>query len=368
MAGERAESLRMCARADGGQMPLRKSLRRCLANARSGLGVIVALAGCLAIAGGCAGQVQPILAPATSAAEPLPATVTSSTSGQRVGAALGVVATTGIIGDMARNVGGDRVTVSVLLPTSVDPHTYQPTPADMQKLAQARVVLRNGIGLDDWLDRLAESSGASARVVTVSDGVALRHGDEGGAAAAEAHDNVGNEADPHVWMDVRNAMTMARNIADALTRADPAGAEVYASNLAKYTGQLSELDGWIERQVAAIAPERRKLVATHEALGYFADRYGFEVVGTVVKGLQAEREPSAHELAELVEQIRAEGVAAIFVESTMNPRLAMAVAQEAGVEVVSSLYTGSLGPEGSPASTYIEMMRYDVETIVGALR
>lgn len=288
---------------------------------------------------------------------------------------MAVVTTNSIIGDLVRNVGGDRVDTRVLLSPGVDPHSYQPTPADMQKLVGAKAVFRNGLGLDAWVDKMLESHGGETTIVTVSEGIPLRSGenrmhsdDHETATTPEEHVDHGGEYDPHVWLNAGNALIMAGNVARALSEADPTWAEVYGANLARYETQLKELDGWIVQEVSKIPVERRKLVTNHEALGYFADRYGFKAVGTVIQGSQADREPSARELADLIDRVKAEGVPAVFIDNTMNPKLAETVAQGAGIEVVSSLYTGSLGPADSPASSYIGMMRHNVEAIVGALK
>jgi ABC-type Zn uptake system ZnuABC Zn-binding protein ZnuA len=267
---------------------------------------------------------------------------------------LTVVATTTIIADIARNVAGDRIEVKSLLPVGTDPHTFTPTPADVQTIADSGLVLYNGGGLESWLDRLVQNAGGQRPVVVVSEGIPVRQIE-------------GEGTDPHFWLDVKNAMVFTRNIRDALIKLDPAGADIYRTNADAYLAKLAELDQWVQDQVEQIPPGHRKLVTNHDEFGYFAARYGFQVVGAVL-GVTPGQEPSAQEVAQLIEKIKAAGVPAVFTETTVNPALADQIAADAGVKIVSQLYVGSLGPAGSGADTYIGMIRYDVATIVKALK
>jgi zinc/manganese transport system substrate-binding protein/manganese/iron transport system substrate-binding protein len=259
---------------------------------------------------------------------------------------------------MVRNVGGDRAEVVTLVGSNVDPHTYEPTPADIQRLVEARIIFSNGLGLETWLDRLVRTSGTTAIVVPLATGIPTRMVTEDGRTLA----------DPHIWFDVQNVITMTMTIRDTLTAGDPSGASAYAHRADAYITKLRDLDRYIVRRVNSLPRERRKLVTNHDTFGYFAARYGFEVIGTVFKSVDPQQEPSARELAQLVAMIRAERVPAIFTENTVNPKLAEALAREAGVRVVTSLYTDSLGPAGSAGSTYLDMMRINVDTIVAALQ
>lgn len=278
--------------------------------------------------------------------------------------ALRVVATTTLVGDVARAVGGNAIELTVLLPVGADPHTFEPTPQDAATLANAHVIFINGAGLEAFLSRLLKNVGDEARVVSVSDGVELRRfeGEHEGEAEHE-----GEEVDPHVWFNPLNVVVWTQNIERALSALDPANASTYAANARAYQAALQELDAWIQDQVAQVPPERRKLVSDHAALGYFADRYGFEQVGTVIPGFSTEAEASARELAGLVDTIHALGVRAIFVGTTVNPSLAQRIADDTGARLVR-LYTGSLSEPGGPADSYLSFMRYNVSAIVDALK
>lgn len=269
-----------------------------------------------------------------------------------------VVATTSIIGDVVAQVGGDHIDLTVLIAPGQDPHSYQPVARDLAHVEQAHVVFINGLDLEEGLLAAVGTVAQTAPLVPVSAGVeVIAGGDEEHAAG-----------DPHTWMDPHNVMIWAGNIAAALAALDPAHAEDYRANAEAYQGELRALDAYIREQVALIPPERRKLATNHEALAYFARRYGFEVIGTVYLGASQLAEPSAGDMARLVETIRAEDVPAIFVETTVSDALARAIAREVGREIgVYTLYTGSLGPPDSGADTYIGMMRANIETIVAAL-
>jgi len=318
--------------------------------------------------------------------------------------AVAAVATTSIIADLVANVGGDRVSVTSLLPAGADPHTFAPSPNEARAVADAQILFENGAGLEEWLDELIENAGGERPTVVVSEGVtpiedfehedehaaeesaaADEHADESataeaGAATDEHADEEGEEhaeeggehadegVDPHMWFDPNNVIVYVENIRDGLKQVDPDGAATYDANAASYIEQLRELDAEIEQQLAAIPAERRKLVTNHDTFGYFARRYDFEVVGTVFEGVSTEEEPSPQQVAELVERIRAAGVPAIFAESTVNARLAEQIADEAGVQVVTDLYTDALGEPGSEGDTYLKMMRFDVAQFVAALQ
>lgn len=268
-----------------------------------------------------------------------------------------VVATTTMIGDIARNIAGDQIVVTTLLQPGVDPHEYDPAPADLQALSQAKVVFANGAGLEPWLPRLLATT-PSIRVKTLTDGLKLRTFEEDGATVS----------DPHVWFDVANVIYFAEQIRDTLVAIDAAHAETYRQNATNYIVRLTELDNSIRQQVQALPADRRKLVTNHDTFGYFAARYGFDVVGTVFATGGAEASPSAQQVAALINTIKAANVRAVFTENTLNPDLAQTIAQEAGVKVITELFTDSLGPQGSPAATYIDLMTFDVKTIIDALK
>ncbi len=268
------------------------------------------------------------------------------------------VATINILADFAAQVAGDRVEVTSLIPVGGDPHTYEPVPKDVQKVAEAQIVFYNGLGLEKWLEELVENAGGQRVSVELTRGL---------RPAVQTEGRYRGDPDPHLWMDPVFAKTYVQNVRDALVRFDPPGRAAYEQNAARYLRELDLLDAWIREQVAHLPPERRKLVTTHDAFRYFGQRYGFRVVGTIW-GISTEDEPSAQEIARLVDRIRAERVPAVFVETTINPKLMERVAREAGVRVGRKLYGDSLGPPGSDADTYVKMMRHNVRAMVEALR
>ena len=276
---------------------------------------------------------------------------------------LQVVATTTIVGDVVRNIGGDAIQLEVLLPPGSDPHSFDPTPQDVAKIAKASLIFANGAGLEAFLEPLLKNAGSQAQVVYVSDGVQLIRfqsnlpGEESGPGGG----------DPHTWFDPQNVKVWVQNIEKALSAQDPKDAQTYAANARRYTQQLDALDSWIQSQVDQIPSDQRKLVTDHEAFTYFAARYGFQQVGAIVPGYSTLAQPSAQELAALEDAIRKLGVKAVFVGETVSPNLAKQVAQDSGVKLVY-LYTGALSDSKGPASTYLDFMHYDVNQIVNGLK
>jgi ABC-type Zn uptake system ZnuABC Zn-binding protein ZnuA len=280
----------------------------------------------------------------------------SSASGE-----LNVVATTTQVADLARNVAGDRASVTAILTPNADPHDYEPRPSDAKALADADVVLRSGGDVDDWLSELLHTAGSDATAVTLIDHVRVREGgghahEEEHAAEEEEHGHE-EEVDPHWWQDPRNAELAVKVIRDALAKADPDGAATYDANAKAYLGRLQALDSSIARCMEAIPADRRKLVTNHDALGYFAERYGIEVVGAVIPALSTAARASAGETRELIATIRREHVTTIFPESSVNPKLEKAIAAEAGAKVGPALWADTLGPKGSDGATYLDAMR-----------
>jgi len=275
---------------------------------------------------------------------------------------LSVVATTTIVGDVVRSLGGDAIHLVVLLPPGTDPHSFQPTPQDVVKVSDADVIFINGAGLESFMNSLLSNSGDGTKVVAVSDGIQLLNAPEG-----EPGVHVDEVGDPHVWMDPNNILVWVDNIENALSEADPANSAIYTQNAAKYRQTLAELDQWVRDYVAQIPASKRKLVTDHQVFGYFADRYGFTQVGTLVPGYSTMAEPSAQELAALETAIGGLNVPAIFVGDTVNPSLAQRVADDTHIRLVF-VYTGSLTKAGGPASTYPDFIRYNVNAIVDALK
>jgi ABC-type Zn uptake system ZnuABC Zn-binding protein ZnuA len=276
-----------------------------------------------------------------------------------------VIAVESFLADITKNVAGDRAVVEALIPTDVDPHTFEATPGDVRRIADADVVVINGAGLEVAFELTIHA--AASRVVVASEGLEGRHAAGAGdpSGAADAADPA--RRDPHFWLDPLQVVAYADNIAAGLTDADPAGAESYAANAATYQAALRRLDDEIRGAVAVIPVDQRKLVTDHEELGYYADRYGFRVIGAVVPSLSPEAQASARDLAALIDRIRTENVRAIFVERGANPQMAAQVASETGVRVVADLYTHSLSAPDGPAPTYAAMLRYDTSIIVDAL-
>ncbi|MCD6519198.1 MAG: zinc ABC transporter substrate-binding protein [Anaerolineae bacterium] len=276
------------------------------------------------------------------------------------GERLRVLATTSIVGDIVGNVGGNLVELSILVPVGADPHSFSPTPQDVAAVSEAHVIFINGAGLEQFLGPLLQSVRGSAPVISLSEGVPLRRFSPVRKGGEE-------EVDPHTWMSPANVIIFVQNIEKALVALDPAHANEYHQNAQTYRARLEELDAWVQEQIAQIPPENRKIVTDHEAFGYYADRYGLQQIGAVIPGFSAAAEPSAKDLAALQEAIRRYGAKAIFVGVSVNPTLARRIAEDTGIRVVR-LYTGSLGPEGSGAETYIDFIRYNTKAIVEALR
>jgi ABC-type Zn uptake system ZnuABC Zn-binding protein ZnuA len=280
-----------------------------------------------------------------------------------------VVATTTVVADLARNVAGDRAEVVGLLAPNSDPHDYEPRPSDAEAVAQSDLVLRSGGDLDLWADEVVDAAGADPTVIDLIDSVATIEGDheheEGGGDEEEGHE--GEEVDPHWWQDPRNAIAAVHEIQRALAEADPDGAETYERNADRYIAGLEDLDRQVADCIGALPAAERKLVTTHDALGYFADRYGLEVIGAAIPALTTQAQPSAGETAALVDQIESEGVKAIFPEAGLDPALEEALADESGVEVGGELWADTLGPEGSSGATYIEAMASNAETLARGL-
>jgi zinc/manganese transport system substrate-binding protein/manganese/iron transport system substrate-binding protein len=277
----------------------------------------------------------------------------SSANGTQ-GRTLRVVATTTQVADFARNIGGDRVQVTSLFKPNVDAHDYEPSPADIDTIARADLVIENGAGLESWLHDTVTSSGYDGPVVDTSQRVRLRQ--------------LGGQPDPHIWQNPRNAQVMVANIERAMAAADPADAEAYQANLAAYTKQLQALDAEVQRQLDSLA--NKQLVTNHDAFGYYIDRYGLQFVGSIIPSFDTSAELSGRDIRDLVAKIKATKVKAVFSETSLPPKTAETIAREAGVKVVEgedALYGDSLGPPGSDGDTYLKMVRHNTRTIVSNL-
>lgn len=275
----------------------------------------------------------------------------SSSSSPSADGKLRVVTTTTQLTDFAKVVGGPDVDVYGVLKANVDPHDYEPSPADLKALAEADVILKNGVGIEKWLDKTIASASPKAPVVDASAGIAV-------------HDH-----DPHIWHDPRNAKVMVANVARAFAKADPADAATYQANEAAYDLELDRLDSDIAAEASALS--NKKVVTNHDAFAYFIDRYGLEYVGSVIPSFDTQAELSARDISDLVAKIRATGVKAVFSESSLPPKTAEAIGREAGVKVVAgedALYGDTLGAPGSDGASYLQMMRHNAREIVDNLR
>lgn len=277
---------------------------------------------------------------------------------QANGGPLSVVATFSILGDFARNVGGDRVSVTMLVGPNSDTHVYTPTPSDAKEITDAKLVIVNGLGLEGWLPRLIKSSGSKAATVVATRGIATRKIENG-------HDHGPGDADPHAWQSVLNAKTYVANIRDALTAVDPAGADAYRANAAAYLARLDALDREIREALAKIPPERRSVISTHDAFGYFAAAYGIKFIAP--QGVSTESEPSARDIAAIITQIKRQKIPAVFLENVSDPRLMRRIAAETGANIGGTLYSDSLTDEKGPAPTYIDMVRHNIKALTSAL-
>jgi zinc/manganese transport system substrate-binding protein len=268
------------------------------------------------------------------------------------------VATTTQLADFVRNVGGDRVDVDQILGANVDAHDYEFVPSDVEAVAESDIVFQAGFDLDEWLSELIDNAGGERPVIDTSEGVTATQGvDEGDS-----------EDDPHIWFDPANVPIIVDNIAEALTEIDPDGADSYRDNAERYKGDVLEMDTRVEEIFAACESDELKLVTSHDAFGRFAERYGLQIVGAVIpSSTQTALEPSAQDVAELIGLIEEEEVGAIFSEASIDTELSEQIADETGAIVVADLYADSLGPEGSGAETYIEMMEYNAQHIVDGL-
>jgi ABC-type Zn uptake system ZnuABC Zn-binding protein ZnuA len=261
------------------------------------------------------------------------------------------------LADIAQNVAGDRMTVDTLIPPGLDPHSFEATPQDVVKISNCPILIINGAGLEEWLAPILSNVQKDKLIITASSGLSNRTSNGGS-----------EELDPHFWLDPINVIRYVENIRDGFIQADPGGTETYQQNAQEYIAKLQELDKWIKEQVAAIHSSDRKLITNHESLGYFANRYGFEVIGAIIPSTTTGSSPSAEELARLVDLIYATGAKAIFVEAGSNLQLASQLSNETGIKVVPDLYSHSMLSSDGSSSSYIEMMKHNVTLIVETLR
>lgn len=288
-------------------------------------------------------------------------------------ARLPVVASFTILGDMVAQIGGDRIALRVIAGPDVDSHEFQPRPSDVAALRDAKLVIRNGLGFDRWMDRLTRAAGFRGTLVTASQGITPRSMEEehdhdhGGAGRRQAHSVPPRSvADPHAWQDLGLGQIYVRNIAAGLIAADPAGEAVYRRNAEAYAARLAALDEWVRAQIGSVPEARRRVVTSHDAFGYFAAAYGVEFVSP--QGVSTESEPSAADVARLIRQIRAEHITALFMENMANPATLNRIAAETRITVGGRLYADALSAPDGPAPTYEAMFRHNVGLLVPAMR
>jgi zinc/manganese transport system substrate-binding protein len=262
-----------------------------------------------------------------------------------------VVASFSILGDFVRNVGGDRVNVRTLVGPDGDVHVYAPTPADAKTIAEAKLLVINGLGLEGWLPRLLQSAGSRAPIITASNGIAQL--------------KAGSDADPHAWQSVANAKIYVVDIRDALAAADSADAELFRANAQGYLNKLDALDREVRAAISRIPPSRRRVISTHNAFGYFSSAYGIEFIAPL--GVSTESEVSARDIAGIITQIRAQKIPAVFLENISDPRLMQRIAAETGARIGGTLYSDSLTGEKGDAPTYIDMVRHNIKALISAL-
>jgi zinc/manganese transport system substrate-binding protein len=290
--------------------------------------------------------------------------IAASATAARAEKKVKVIASFSILGDMVRNVGGDRVEVTTLVGPNGDAHVYQPTPAAAKAIGGANLVVVNGLGFEGWMDRLIQTSGYRGPVVVATRGIKPREmaqEEEPGPGAKHEHQD-----DPHAWQDLSNGLLYVDNIAQGLSSVDAAGAPVYQANAAAYKGKLIDLDQWVKSEFAGIPKPKRRLITSHDALGYFGAAYGITILSSM--GVSTESEPSAGGIARLIKQIRKEKITAVFIENVTDPRLMEQVAKESGATLGGELYSDALSKPGEAAPTYIDMFKNNVTKIMAAMR
>ncbi|NMM11141.1 MAG: metal ABC transporter substrate-binding protein [Polaromonas sp.] len=268
---------------------------------------------------------------------------------------LPVVASFSVLGDLVRVVGGERVDVQTLVGPDQDAHVFEPSPSDVKKVAQSRLLVSNGLGFDSWMDKLARSAAYKGTVVVASSGVLTKK-----SAEENGHD------DPHAWQDPTKVITYVRNISAALAKADPSGAAIYQRNASAYQAELVQLDSWAKVQFALIPLAKRKIITSHDAFGYLGARYQISFLAP--QGVSTDSEASAKEVALLIRQIKREKIKAVHVENMTNTRLLEQLSREAGVTAGATLYSDALSAQGGPADSYLKMMHYNITQLVQSMK
>ncbi|MBG6075149.1 metal ABC transporter substrate-binding protein [Polaromonas sp. CG_9.11] len=272
---------------------------------------------------------------------------------------LPVIASFSILGDLVRVVGGERVSVTTLVGPDEDAHVFEPRPADVKAIAQTRLLVTNGLGFEPWAQKLAKSAGYQGQSVVASQGVKPRQ-----LPAEKGHQHA--ETDPHAWQDPGNVVLYVRNIAAALAKADPAGASVYQAHSDAYVKELQTLDAWARAQFAALPPPKRQVITSHDAFGYFGAHYQIRFLAP--QGVSTDMEPSAKEVARLIQQIQREKIKAVFIENMSAPKLLAQLSKDAGVKVGQTLYVDALSAPQGPAGSYLQLMRHNVTQLAAGMK
>jgi ABC-type Zn uptake system ZnuABC Zn-binding protein ZnuA len=265
-------------------------------------------------------------------------------------ALLKVLVVESFLADITKNISGGRLEIDTLIPLGLDPHSFEPSPGDVAKITESDILIINGAGFEEWLEDIITGANEKIIIVECSKGLKNRKGD------------------PHFWLDPNLVKVYVQNIRDALIESDPQGKDLYNKNAEEYTARLTELDKWIVEAVKKIPEDKRLLVTNHESFGYYADRYGFKVIGTIIPGSSSASSPSAKEISELIEKIKATGAKAIFLETGSDPKIANQIARETNIKIVTELYTHSITESDGPAPTYIDMIEFNTNEIVESLK
>lgn len=286
---------------------------------------------------------------------------------------LRVVATFSILADLVKEVGGDRITVTSLVGAEEDAHTYKPSPGASKILSSADLVFENGLGFEGWISRLVSASGFKGSVIVASEGVTPRQ--VGGKTTAHNHDKAshrhrshahdGNGTDPHAWQSIKNVRIYVRNIADALTSARPEDEKIFKANAEKFDTELQDLDTWARVEVDKLPQNQRKVITSHDAFGYFADAYGINFLSP--QGISTDIEPTATQVAKLIEQMKAEKIKTVFFENNANKRLASMLAKDTGAALGAPIYSDALSSPQGPASNYIDLFRHNTTQFLNAM-
>jgi len=271
-------------------------------------------------------------------------------------APIDVVASFSILGDMVGRVGGDRVALTTIVGPNADTHVYDPTPADAAAVGKAKVFFVSGLGFEGWMDRLVEATGYKGALVVASEGVSSRQMDEDGETIT----------DPHAWQSLSNGLIYVDNISKGLCAADPEGCPTYEANARSYEAEITALDAEVKAQIASVPEAKRKVITTHDAFGYFGAAYGVQFEAP--EGVSTESEASAADVAKLIEQIRSEGVSALFIENMSDGRLIEQIARETGAKLGGELYADALSRPDEGAATYLDMFRHNVSLLVPAMK